>query len=386
MAHAAHGGALVDRRPAGAERNEALERAARLPSLTLDAWSASDVELIGIGGFSPLTGFLGSADYRSVVHDMRLQNGLVWPIPITLAVSREQVAALAEGSSVALRGPEGELLGILDLQEMYTYDREVEARHVYRTTETAHPGVARLYSQGDVLLAGPVTLLSRRERAFADLPDEPGAVRALFADRGWRQVVAFQTRNPVHRAHEYIQKAALEIVDGLFLQPLVGQTKGDDIPAGVRVRSYRTLLERYYPANRVLLGAYPAAMRYAGPREAVLHALVRKNYGCTHFIVGRDHAGVGSYYGTYDAQHIFRNFQPDELGITPLFFEHTFYCRDCGAMASAKTCPHGADAHVVLSGTRVRELLRSGQVPPPEFTRPEVAQVLIAGLADAAAD
>lgn len=375
-----HGGSLVDRRVAPAQLPHALERAASLPALTISPWAASDLELLGIGGFSPLKGYLGPADYRSVVEDARLTSGLVWPIPITLPVSRAAAARLRVGQEVALKDDAGATLGILALAEKFTYDKEAEARAVYRTTDTAHPGVRKLAEQGEVLLGGEITLLQRRPRAFADLPDEPDQVRAVFAQRGWRQVAAFQTRNPVHRAHEYMQKAALEIVDGLFLQPLVGQTKADDLPAAVRVQSYRALLERYFPAERVLLGAYPAAMRYAGPREAVLHALVRKNYGCTHFIVGRDHAGVGAYYGTYDAQRIFARFDPAEIGVVPLCFEHTFYCRVCGGMASAKTCPHDPAEQVVLSGTRVRELLQRGELPPPEITRPEVARVLAAGL------
>lgn len=381
MTIAPHGGALIQRLVPKLELADALREAERLPSIRLSPWSVSDLDLIAIGGFSPLTGFLGSADYRSVVEEMRLANGLVWPIPITLPVSEEEAAGLKEGTRIALRDEAGRLVGTLDLTEKYRYDKAAEARLVYRTEDPAHPGVAKLYAQGDVLLAGEVRAFRRPDSAFPELPSEPAVTRRLFADRGWRRVVAFQTRNPVHRAHEYIQKAALEIVDGLFLQPLVGQTKGDDIPAEVRVRSYKVLLRQYFPADRVILGAYPAAMRYAGPREAILHALVRKNYGCTHFIVGRDHAGVGNYYGTYDAQRIFDEFAPNELGITPLFFEHTFYCHACGGMASAKTCPHPASDHLTLSGTRVRELLRSGQLPPPEFTRPEVARVLAQALA-----
>jgi sulfate adenylyltransferase len=383
---APHGGVLIDRTLTGAEREGALERARTLPSATLGSVAASDLELIGNGAFSPLTGFMGEADYRSVVDTMRLANGLPWSIPITLAVTRDDADRLDIGSAVALQDEDGRVLGILELAEKYTRDPEHEAQQVFRTTEEAHPGVARIYAGGEVYLAGDVTVLDGPANPpFAEHRRTPAETRAIFAEKGWRRVVGFQTRNPIHRAHEYLTKVALEVVDGLMIHPLVGDTKSDDIPADVRMRAYQTLLSDYYPADRTLLSVYPAAMRYGGPREAIFHAIARKNYGCTHFIVGRDHAGVGSYYGTYDAQKIFDEFEADELGITPLFFEHTFWCNACEGMASFKTCPHGDDEHLILSGTKVRELLSSGEMPPQEFSRPEVAQILIEAYREPAA-
>jgi sulfate adenylyltransferase len=378
---AAHGGELIDLTVRGDERKALRERVASLATVRLDARTISDLELLGNGGFSPLRGFMGSADYEAVVESMRLGSGLPWSIPVTLAVTREESDKLREGDEVALADESGDILAVLELAEKFAYDKRREARCVYRTEEEAHPGVAAVYRQGDVLLSGPVSVIE--PPPHDDFPKHrllPTQTRAAFEERGWRTVVGFQTRNPVHRAHEYIQKCALETVDGLLLHPLVGETKAGDIAADVRMRCYEVLLELYYPADRVALSVNPAAMRYAGPREAIFHAIVRKNYGCTHFIVGRDHAGVGQYYGTYDAQLIFGEFAPDELGITPMFFDHTFFCKRCDGMASAKTCPHQTDDRVVLSGTQVREMLKGGLVPPPEFTRPEVAEVLIQAM------
>ncbi len=377
---APHGGMLVDRVLRGVLKEAAEERAASLKKVSLSPTSVSDLELIAIGAFSPLTGFLAKSDYESVVQDMRLSNGLVWSIPITLPVSRELADELREGEELALM--EGErILGIMELTERFEYDKVREARLVYRTTQAAHPGVARLYRQGEVLLGGDIYLLNRpADRRFAEFRHDPAQTRRMFAQRGWRRIVAFQTRNPIHRAHEAIQKTALEVCDGLLLHPLVGETKSDDIPADVRMKSYESLLRLYYAADRVVLAVFPAAMRYAGPREAVLHALARKNYGCTHFIVGRDHAGVGGYYGTHDAQLIFDDFSECEIGITPLFFEHMFYCRKCGGLVSVKTCPHGPEEHLVMSGTEVRERLSRGEMLPEEFTRPQVGKILIDGM------
>jgi ATP sulfurylase len=327
---------------------------------------------------SPLTGFMRQLDYQTVVDSMRLSDGLVWPLPVTLAVTAEQAGKIREGSEIALTDPTGKAVALMHVTELYTYDKKREAELVFGTTDQAHPGVARIYAQGDVLAGGPVWVIDRpNQDSFGEYRLTPRETRELFDERGWKSVVAFQTRNPVHRAHEYLQKVALEMVDGLLLHPLVGATKSDDVAADVRVRTYEEILGKYYPGDRVLLSAFPAAMRYAGPREAIFHAICRKNYGCTHFIVGRDHAGVGTYYGTYDAQRVFDQFAPDEIGIVPLKFEHSFFCRACDNMASPKTCPHDSSQHVVLSGTKVREMLVSGELPPAEFTRPEVARILM---------
>jgi sulfate adenylyltransferase len=356
----------------------AQERAIELPRVELTDRQVSDLEQIGVGAFSPLQGFMGKDDYESVIHEMRLANGLPWTVPVTLAVSADTAARCEDQPEVALCAKNGSPFGLLALSEIYSWDKRLEARLVYQTEDTAHPGVAAVHRQGEVLLSGDVAVFPPiRAGSTAGFYLTPAETRHAFRERGWRRVVGFQTRNPIHRAHEYLQKCALEVVDGLLIHPLVGETKSDDVSAEVRLRCYEVLIAGYYPRDRVLLSVWPAAMRYAGPREAVFHALVRKNYGCTHFIVGRDHAGVGNYYGPYDAHHIFDEFTADELGITPLFFDHAFFCRACGGMATTKTCPHDSDRRVALSGTKVRAMLLEGQPLPSEFTRPEVADILI---------
>jgi sulfate adenylyltransferase len=374
---APHGGTLINRIATPDQRAEFLDKADHLPRVELDERAVSDLELIAIGGFSPLVGFMGQADYERVVNEMHLENGLPWSIPVTLSVPQEVAEPLKEGSLIRLDNSLGRFVGVLQLTQKYRYDKRHEALMVYRTNEEKHPGVAVVYKQGEVNLAGPVWLLQREpNQRFPTYQIDPAESRTLFRDKGWKTIVGFQTRNPIHRAHEYIIKCALETVDGLFLHPLVGATKEDDIPADVRMNCYEIMLEHYFPKDRVILAINPAAMRYAGPREAIFHALLRKNYGCTHFIVGRDHAGVGDYYGTYDAQHIFEEFDPDELGIMPLKFEHAFYCLRTKQMATTKTSPSTREERIHLSGTKVREMLRRGELPPPEFSRPEVAAEL----------
>jgi sulfate adenylyltransferase len=372
-----HGGTLVDLQLGKAEAEQAASEAEHLPKVEVGLRELSDLEMLAVGALSPLTGFQGEKDYRSVLEEMHLENGLPWSIPVTLSVDEAAAKRIGGSASIALTADVG-VIALLEVDSIYRRDREAEAQSVFRTADTAHPGVAALNAAGDFVVAGEVRVIRLPQHdTFRQYRLTPAQTRAAFAERGWRTVVGFQTRNPVHRAHEYLQKCAMEIVDGLLLHPLVGATKEDDVPAEVRMRCYEVLFDNYYPKDRAMMSVFPAAMRYAGPKEAIWHAICRKNYGCTHFIVGRDHAGVGNYYGTYDAQKIFEEFEPGELGITPLFFEHSFYCVKCEQMASPKTCSHGDAERVILSGTKVREMLRAGQKPPMEFSRPEVAQILI---------
>jgi len=373
-----HGGKLVNCYVAPDEANILAEEAGACKSWQLSSRELSDLEMIASGALSPLAGYMDEEDFRAVINTMHLSGGQPWTIPVTLAVSEAFAASLKPDEAIALTDENGRALALMNVADIYGFDAEDYARKVFRTTEDAHPGVAAIYDMHPRILGGPVRMFRKREYVdFQEYRLEPAETRALFEKKGWRTVVGFQTRNPIHRAHEYLQKCALEIVDGLLIHPIVGDTKEDDTPAGIRMACYQILLEKYYPADRTALVVNPAAMRYGGPREAIFHAIIRKNYGCTHFIVGRDHAGVGNYYGTYDAQEIFNEFDPGALGIIPLMFEHAFFCKMCGNMASAKTCPHGRESHVFLSGTRVREMLQNGQQPPPEFTRPEVARILM---------
>lgn len=370
-----HGGKLVNKVASDEEKKELIAKSSSMLHLDISLKKLCDVELIAFGAFSPLSGFMNKRDYQGVVENMRLEDGTVWPMPVTFSVDEETASKIKEGQEVALNY-EGKVIAILKVEEKYEYNKNLEAKSVFKTTDTSHPGVTFLFSQDNLNIAGEITLVdSFLHQSFPNalIPEES---RSEFELRNWQQIVAFQTRNPTHRAHEYLLKSALEISDGIFFHPLVGHTKKDDIPSNVRMSCYLELIKNYFPKNRVLLSPFPAAMRYAGPREALFHAIVRKNYGCSHFIVGRDHAGVNNFYGPFEAQKIFSEFRKDEIGITPLFFDNAFYCYRCESMATSKTCPHGEKEHLILSGTRARQMLKDGEKLPHEFTRPEISILL----------
>ncbi|AGB42213.1 ATP sulfurylase [Halobacteroides halobius DSM 5150] len=376
-----HGGQLVNRIVPEDKQAQLLAAAENMPQINLSNRELTEVENIATGLYSPLTGFMNQKDYQHVIEDMQLANGLPWTIPVVLGVSEAQAKSLTIGQDIALTAGQ-EVYAILHLEDKYKYDKKQEAKLVYQTTEKEHPGVKKLYQRDNILLGGKISLLKKIDHhRFRHYRLEPSGVREMIKEKGWERVVGFQTRNPIHRAHEYIQKCALEICDGLLLTPLVGETKSSDVPVEYRIESYEVVMDKIYPQDRMALTVFPAPMRYAGPREAIFHALCRKNLGCTHFIVGRDHAGVGDYYGTYEAQELFDQFDSDKLGIAPLCFDYSFYCKECNSMATKKTCPHDSDFHISLSGTKVRGMLRAGKKPPKELTRPEVAEVLVKGMA-----
>jgi len=375
-----HGGELRPLLLEGEERKQNLKKANMLPKIRLSSRETSDLIMMAIGAFSPLDGFMGKDDYENVVENMHLLNGILWPIPITLSVTKKQSESLPLESEVALVDDESdETMGIMTIREKFTYDKINEASKVFLTEDEAHPGVAKVYAQKEILLGGPLKALSEGPypKIYGKKFGRPEETRKIFKKQGWSTVAAFQTRNPIHRSHEYCTKIALEVSDGIFIHPLVGKLKAGDIPADIRMKCYDILLEKYYPKDRVVLKVYPLEMRYGGPREALLHAVFRQNYGCSHLIIGRDHAGVGDYYGPFDAQKIFTEIENDALYIKPLNIDWTFWCHKCDGMASMKTCPHGKEDRVLISGTKVRELLANGEMLPKEFSRPEVAEILV---------
>jgi len=374
-----HGGRLLPLLVHDSELEESLKEAETLPKVRLDSREVSDLIMLAMGAFSPLEGFIGKADYEGVVADMHLKNGTLWPIPITLAVSKEEAQKIKEGHKIALLNSDNdEIMASMLVEEKYTYDKHREALQVFGTDDEQHPGVKKIYEQGEVYLGGPVKVFSEGDypERFAEFA-RPAETRAIFAEKGWTTIAAFQTRNPLHRSHEYLTKVALEVCDGLLIHPIVGKLKAGDIPAEVRMECYKVLLDNYYPKDRAILKVYPMEMRYGGPREAILHAIIRQNFGCSHLIVGRDHAGVGSYYGPFDAQKIFDELNPGDLHIQPLKLDPTFWCNKCSSMASPKTCPHGKEDHLSISGTKLREMLTKGERPTEQFSRKEVVDILV---------
>jgi len=363
----------------GAERAAELARAATLPRIPVSSREKGDLIMLGIGGFTPLDGFMSRADWAGVCGEYRMANGLFWPIPITLSTTPALADTLSVGQDVALVDPETDaVIATLHLTEKYSIDKAYECQQVFRTTDPEHPGVQMVLAQGDVNLAGSVKVLSTGgfEEEYGDQFLTPAQTRALFVEKGWKTIAAFQTRNPMHRSHEYLAKVAIETCDGVLVHSLLGKLKAGDIPAPVRSAAISTLLDKYFVKNTVIQAGYPLDMRYAGPREALLHALFRQNYGCSHLIVGRDHAGVGSYYGPFDAQHIFDDIPADALETKPLKIDWTFYCSECDGMASSRTCPHDEKYRLLLSGTKLRKLLSEGGEVPPQFSRPEVLTIL----------
>jgi len=374
-----HGGRLLPLLVSGDERDKALNEARTLPQVRLSSREVSDLIMLAMGAFSPLEGFIGSEDYKGVIADMRLKSGLLWPIPITLSASGEEADKIKEGQRITLLGSDNsEIMASMLVEEKYSYDKHREALQVFGTEDADHPGVRSVYQQGEVYLGGPVKVFSEGDypERFAQFA-RPGETRAIFNDKGWTTIAAFQTRNPLHRSHEYLTKIALEVCDGLLIHPIVGRLKAGDIPAEVRMECYKVLLDNYYPKDRVVLKVYPMEMRYGGPREAILHAIIRQNFGCSHLIIGRDHAGVGNYYGTFDAQRIFDRLSPGDLQIQPLKMDWAFWCNKCSSMASVKTCPHADEDHLLISGTKLREMLAKGERPPEQFSRKEVVDILV---------
>jgi sulfate adenylyltransferase len=361
------------------ERAEERKRAEKLKKIPLDSRAVSDLLMLAMGAYTPLDGFMGQDDWRGVCRDMKLSNGVFWPIPITLSADSGLANSIHAGEEVALiNGENGEILASMEVREQYSIDKKFEAEHVYRTADPKHPGVAKVLQQGDVNLAGPVLALSEGEYPvkYPNLYVRPAQSRAMFLERGWSNVAAFQTRNPMHRSHEHLVKIAVEVSDGVFIHQVLGKLKAGDIPAEVRTRAIQAMIDNYFRPGTVIQAGYPIEMRYAGPREALLHALIRQNFGCSHLIVGRDHAGVGNYYGPYDSQHIFDHLWPGALHTKPLKIDVTFYCRKCYGMATGKTCPHDPQYHVSISGTQQRAMLSSNAEIPPEFSRPEVVAIL----------
>lgn len=377
----AHGGKLSPLRVSDpTEHATLIRRAADLTQVSLNSKSISDVIMLGTGAYSPLPGFMGEADYLKVVEQMRLSNGILWPIPVTLPISRDQSNKMSPGSDVALMDEaENQVMAIMSISEIFEYDKAHEVEHVYGTTDQSHPGVAKVYAQDEIYLAGPIKVLS--EGAYPESYPEfarPAETRELFKQKGWSSIAAFQTRNPIHRSHEYLTKVALELCDGLLIHPVVGKLKPGDIPADIRIKCYHAMMEHYYNPEKTALKVYPIEMMYAGPREALLHAIIRQNFGCSHMIIGRDHAGVGDFYGAYDAQEIFNTLNPDDLYLKPINMDWTFWCYQCETIVSVNTCPHNDEDHLMISGTKLRSMLAAGKRPPKEFSRPEVIDILSA--------